>query len=94
MGLDAKGKPTPPAYPVDAAEALRIAGRFPKPRKERSGAKLSAEQRMQLAIAGAISKMRKDWRLTAWKDPNSRAYMFDRDEIERKKQERFTVIIS
>lgn len=81
----------PPAYPVDASEALRIAGKYPKPRKERAG-KLSTEQRMQLAIAGAMAKMRKDWRLTAWKDPNSRAYMFDREEIERKKQARWKVI--
>lgn len=82
----------PPQYPIGAEEALRLVGKFPKPRKELPGAKLTAEDRMRNAIAGAMSKVRRNWRLRAWKDPNTRSYVFDRDEIEQKKNERFTLI--
>lgn len=83
-----RGKATPPDYPIDASEALRIAGRYPKPRS----AELGERKRMTLAIATAMSNLRKDWGLTAWSDPNRRAFMYDRAEVERKKIEQLTAI--
>ena len=54
--LGKRGKATPPDYPIDASEALRIAGRYPKPRSAELGAKLGERKRMTLAIATAMSK--------------------------------------
>lgn len=83
--------PTPPKYPIDADEVLRLAGRMPR-LKYNPRARGNSAQRLKWAKAQAILKLRLSWGLTAWKDPEGRRYLYDRDEVERKKKERWSMI--
>jgi hypothetical protein len=83
----------PPEYPIDADEVLRLTGKMPKPRVEKPGVKHSAAQRLVMAKLLAIHRLRKAWKLTAWKDPNSNNFLYDREEVMRKKQERWIPIV-
>lgn len=79
----------PPTYAINTEEALKRAGCYPKERREKPGCKLSAQERMRNAIAGAASDLRRKWKLTYWWDPDAKSFKYDPEEIDRKKAERW-----
>lgn len=61
--------------------ALRLVGRFPKPRKTIAGTKATRERRMQVAISRAAHLLAKSWNLKRYKRDGVPGLFFDRREL-------------
>lgn len=73
----------PPKHPLRADDALRMLGRMPRETNLPEELSPSERQkRMRNRIRQAAKSMRRLYKLTVYKDPLSKEYLYDANEIE------------
>lgn len=80
----------PPKIPLSAEEALRRTGKLPRITRRDGESQQDFITRYKLAVRNAASRLRRNYGLeNVWADPSGRGYLFDPEEIERKKAARW-----
>jgi hypothetical protein len=84
-------EPKPPIHPGSAEEALRRVQKVPQLIRKEGESDKAWKARWSVAVRNAASRLRTDYKLAnVWQDPTSKKFLFDLDEIERKKAQTWT----